>query len=276
MEAVAFEIGGMRMKIVVIGGTGLVGRTLVSILQDAGHQTVVAARSRGINAVTGEGLSFALANADVVIDVSNGGYAGADDMLEFFQQSGSMLMAAEVLAGVRHHIVLSAIGSSALRDVGYFRAKHAQEEIVRASGLPFTILRSTPFFEFIYNIVDAGGVGNTIRLPPVMMQPVSGFDVATALGQIALAEPRQGVVELAGPELYHLHELGEEILVANEDLRDLKVDPDADYFGGPVGTEALVGGVECWRSQARFDDWLRETFVVADQDLMTTRSRISA
>lgn len=251
------------MKIVIIGGTGLVGRTLASILQADGHQIVVASRSRGINAVTGKGLTVALQYADAVVDVSNPGYTGASDMLSFFQTSGLTLMAAEILAEVPHHVVLSAVGTTALRHTGYFRAKHAQEELVRASGLPFTILRSTPFFEFIYNIVDAGGSGNEIRLPPIAMEPVAVDDVAAALARIVVNAPANGVVELAGPDLYHLHELGEEILVANEDMRDLRIDADAHYFGGPVSGEALVGTGQVVRGNNRFEDWLRQSLVVA-------------
>lgn len=251
------------MKIVVIGGTGLVGRTLVSILRDEGHQTVVAARSRGIDAVTGEGLAFALQDTEVVVDVSNSGYSGADDMLDFFRCAGLTLMAAEILAGVAHHVVLSAVGTGTLREIGYFRAKHAQEECVRTSVLPFTILRSTPFFEFLYNIVDTGGAGASIRLPPISMEPVAAYDVAAALARIAVGAPANDVIELAGPDLYQLHELAEEILVANEDMRDLQADSSAHYFGGPIAGESLVGAPSAGRTRARFEDWLRQSLVVA-------------
>lgn len=251
------------MKIVVIGGTGLVGRLLVSALQQQGHETVVVARSRGIDVRSGKGLAFALHNADVVVDTSNPGYGTADGMLDFFQACGTTLLAAERGAGVAHHVLLSAMGTDVLRDTGYFRAKHAQETLVRASGLPYTILRSTPFFEFIYNIVDAGGAGSEIRLPPLNVQPVAALDVASALARVAIGDPCDAVVELAGPTPYQLGELAETILVANEDMRDLKVDPAAHYFGGPVGRASLVGSDVTLLSARRFDDWLRQSLAIA-------------
>ena len=251
------------MKIVVIGGTGLIGRNLVSILRDQGHEPVVAARSHGIDAFTGKGLASALNNSDVVVDVSNSGYARASDMVRFFEGSGITLLAAELLANVAHHVVLSAVGTGALQHVGYFRAKHAQEELVRASGMPFTIVRSAPFFEFLYNIVDTGGSGNQIRVPPVSMEPVSAYDVAAMLAEIAVAQPENAIVEVAGPDRYLLHDLAEEILVANEDLRDLKADALAHYFGGPICGEPLVAAAAARRTHGRFEDWLRQSLVVA-------------
>lgn len=251
------------MKFVVVGGTGLVGRLLVAMLQQQGHETVVVARSRGVDVRTGKGLAFALLNADVVVDTSNPGYGTAEGMLDFFQGCGTTLLAAERFAGVEHHVLLSATGTDVLRNTGYFKAKHAQEASVRASGLPYTILRSTPFFEFIYNIVDAGGDGGEIRLPPITVQPVAALDVATVLAQIAVRDPVNSVVELAGPAPYMLGELAETILVANEDMRDLKVDSAAHYFGGPVGNASLVGSDGAILSTGRFDDWLRQSLVVA-------------
>ena len=251
------------MKIAVIGGTGLVGRNLVGILQDQGHELVVAARSRGIDAVTGQGLAAALDGTDVVVDVSNSGYGGCEAMMSFFRRSGMTLMAAERLAGVAHHVVLSAVGTGVLRDIGYFRAKHAQEEVVRVSGIPFTIVRSAPFFEFIYSIVDTGGSGSQIRLPPISMEPVSAYDAAAMLARTAVAEPVNGIVELAGPDLLQLYDLAEGILVANEDTRDLKTDPLAHYFGGPVAGGALVAAAQARRTRGRFEDWLRQSLVVA-------------
>lgn len=244
------------MKITVIGGTGLVGRQLVERLRKQGHEVVAAARSTGVNVVTGEGLVEAMEGARIVVDASNSGYARADDMTQFFAAAGRRLLRAEREAGVSHHVALSAIGANRLNG-GYFVAKKLQEELVRQSGLAFTIVRSTPFFEFIYKIVDAGGEGDTIRIPPVQMQPVASADVAAALLDIALDSPAGGVVEVIGPERRSLPDLALEILTANEDPRRIVVDPEALYFGARFEDEPLVGGERPRMAPVDFESWLR-------------------
>lgn len=244
------------MKITVIGGTGLVGRQLVERLRQQGHDVVVAARSTGVNIVTGEGLAEAVEGARIVIDASNSGYARADDMAHFFAVAGRRLLRAEREAGVAHHVVLSAVGANRLHG-GYFVAKKEQEALVRESGLGFTIVRSTPFFEFIYKIVDAGGEGDSVRIPPVQMQPIASADVAAALADIALKSPVGVVVEVVGPDRRTLPDLALEILTANEDPRRIVVDPDAIYFGARFEGEPLVGGERPRTAPLDFESWLR-------------------
>jgi uncharacterized protein YbjT (DUF2867 family) len=256
-------MGTMAMKVTVIGGTGLVGRKLVSLLRKDGHEAIVAARSTGVNAVTGEGLSEALTGADVVVDVSNPGYAGAADTHDFFVASGITLCAAARLAGVRHYIALSVVGTGRLGSRGYFRAKKAQESLITASSLPFTIVRSTPFFEFLYNIVDADGDGDVIHLPSVLVQPIFSEDVAAILLEIALGSPANAMIEIGGPDIYRLCDLGEEILVANEDTRTIVIDPEAAYFETRIDGEALTVNGHRGLGSMRFEDWLRQSLAVA-------------
>lgn len=247
------------MKIVVMGGTGLVGRKLVRKLRNQGHEAIAASRSTGVDLITGEGLKEALRDAETVVDVCNLSYGDADDLNAFFSLAGSNLLEAELLSGVTHHVTLSAVGTNRLADRGNFRAKATQEDLVAAAGLPHTIVRSTPFFEFIYGIVDEGGEGGLIRVPPIRMQPIAADDVAEALARIALDQPSDGVVELAGPEVRLLHDIAEEILVANEDPRTLVIDVDAHYFGARIGDEPLVGDSGPNLDSTRFDDWLRRS-----------------
>ena len=244
------------MKITVIGGTGLVGRQLVERLRNQGHEVIAAARSTGVNIVTGEGLAEAIEGARIVIDASNSGYARADDMTHFFADAGRRLLRAEREAGVAHHVALSAIGTNRLNG-GYFAAKKAQEELVRDSGLGFTIVRSTPFFEFIYKIVDAGGEGDRVRVPPIQMRPIGSADVAAALAEIALELPASGVVEVVGPDQRALPDLALQILTANEDPRGIVVDPEALYFEARFEGEPLVGGEQPHKAPIDFESWLR-------------------
>lgn len=217
---------------------------------------IAAARSTGVDIVTGEGLAEALEGARIVIDASNSGYARADDMTHFFADAGRRLLRAEREAGVAHHVALSAIGTNRLSG-GYFAAKKAQEELVRDSGLAFTIVRAAPFFEFIYKIVDAGGEGDHVRVPPVQMQPIGSAEVAAALAQIALELPVGGVVEVVGPDRRALPDLALEILTANEDPRGIVVDPEALYFGARFEGEPLVGGEHPRMAPIDFENWLR-------------------
>lgn len=248
------------MRIAVIGGTGLIGRKLVGRLGELGHEAIVAARATGVDTLTGEGLDRALDQAEVVVDVSSSGYSCAGEMRSFFEASGATLAAAERRSGTAHHVTLSAVGVGRI-DSGYFRAKAAQEGIAAGTGLPFTILRSTPFFEFIYGIVDAGGSrdGGDIRLPPVQMQPVAADDVARALASVALRPPVCSAFEFGGPETYRLPDLAEAILTANEDPRRVVVDPEAPYFGAIVGDAPLTVCHNPRFAPGRFEDWLRRS-----------------
>lgn len=250
------------MKIVVIGGTGLVGEKLVRQLGRAGHETVVAARSTGVDTVTGAGLAEAVAGADVVVDVSNPGYADPEAMLRFFETSGANLFAAEHRAGTRHHIAFSTVGTGRI-DTGYYRAKDAQEDLVVASGIPFTIVRSTPLFEYIYAIIDAESDKREVRVPPVRMRPIAADDVARVLTRIAGASPVNAVVEVAGPDIYPLAELAAQILTANEDPRDVVIDKTAPFFGARIGEEPLIGGDRLQQGDMGFEDWLRRSLIPA-------------
>jgi len=250
------------MKILVVGGTGMIGARLVERLRRNGHEVVAAARSTGVDIVTGKGLAAALEGAEVVVDTSNAGYFDAMDMQRFFEASGATLLTAERGAGILHHVTLSAIGVGRL-DRGYFRAKRAQEEIAAASGIPFTIVRATPFYEYIYNLIDEGGDGGVIHLPPIRIQPIAADDVAEALLRVAIEPPVGGLVEIAGPDEYWLPALGEEILTANEDGRTILPDRDARYFCAQLGEETLVGGAGARLGGTIFDDWLRGCLALA-------------
>ncbi|OON30569.1 MULTISPECIES: SDR family oxidoreductase [unclassified Micromonospora] len=228
------------MKIVVIGGTGLIGSRLVAALDREGHQAVAASPKTGVNTLTGEGLAGVLDGADVVVDVSNSPSFEDAPVLEFFRTSTGNLLAAEAGAGVRHHVVLSIVGVDRIPDSGYMRAKVAQEELVVASGIPYSIVRATQFVEFVRTIVDAGGDGDVVRLAPVFIQPVAADDVVAALREVAVGAPVDGVVEVAGPERFRLDELGRSVLAASGDSREVVTDPGATYFGAALGEHSLV------------------------------------
>ncbi|QIZ97467.1 SDR family oxidoreductase [Leifsonia sp. PS1209] len=249
------------MKIVVIGGTGLIGGPLVDLLRQAGHDVVAASPSTGVNSVTGEGLSDALAGADVVLDIPNSPSFADDDVLDFFQRSTTNLVEAQKAAGVGHHIVLSIVGADRMHDIGYMRAKVAQENIVTASGVPYSIVRATQFFEFIPRLAEGAADGDTIRLSPVMMQPIAAADVSAALADIATRPPTNGIAELAGPEQLRLADLGRRVLEARGDTRTVVADPDAGYYGGVVSDTSLVPGndpaITALRiGPTRFEEWL--------------------
>jgi len=251
------------MKILVAGGTGMIGARLVVRLRRQGHDVIAAARSTGVDIVSGKGLAAALEGVEAVVDTSNAGYFDAIGMQHFFEASGTILLAAERDAGVRHHVTLSAIGVGRI-DRGYFRAKRAQEEIAAASGIPFTIVRATPFYEYIYNLIDEGGDGDVIHLPPIHVQPIAADDVAEALSRVVQEPCVNGVVEIAGPETHRLPAIGEEMLTANEDGRTIIADRDARYFCAQMGDETLTGGTKARLGTTLFDDWLRQSLALAE------------
>jgi len=244
------------MKIVVIGGTGLIGSKLVHLLRQRGHQVVAASPSLGVNTHTGQGLSAALAGAHVVVDVANSPSFEDKAVLEFFETSGRNLLAAEAAAGVRHHVALSVVGTDRMPASGYFRAKMAQEELIKAAKIPYTIVRATQFFEFVGAMAQSATVGQTVRLPPALMQPIVSDDVAAALADVAAEEPLNGTVELAGPEPIRMDELVRRFLIANRDAREVITDPEARYFGTPVNDQSLTPGDSPRIGPTRFADWL--------------------
>ncbi|WP_322404514.1 SDR family oxidoreductase [Massilia luteola] len=245
------------MKIVVIGGTGLIGSKTVTILRQRGHEVVAASPKSGINSVTGEGLQQAMAGAQVVIDLANSPSWEDQAVLEFFQTSSRNLLAAEAEAGVRHHVALSIAGTDRMPDNGYFRAKVAQEEAIVASGIPYTIVRATQFMEFLGGIADSGMVGNVVKLAPGQFQPIASDDVAANVAEVALATPRMGIVEIAGPERAPLNEFIARYLKAVGDPRQVVSDPEARYFGGKVGEHSLVPLGEARLGRIGLDEWLR-------------------
>jgi uncharacterized protein YbjT (DUF2867 family) len=244
------------MKIVVIGGSGLIGKKVVGNLRQLGHEVTAASPSTGVNAVTGEGLADALTGAQVVVDVANSPSFEDRAVLEFFEKGGRNLLAAEATAGVGHHVALSVVGTDRLLDSGYFRAKMAQEELIKASGIPYTIVRATQFFEFVGGIAQSATDGQTVRLPPASMQPIVSDDVAATLAEIAIAKPLNGTVELAGPESIRMDELVRRFLSASRDTRRVITDPQARYFGTAVNDQTLTPGKNPRIGPTRFDDWL--------------------
>src|SRR5512143_3606497 len=228
------------MKIVVIGGTGLIGSKTVAILRQGGHEVVAASPQNGINSITGEGLKEAMAGAQVVIDLTNSPSFEDKAVLEFFETSGRNLLAAEAAADVRHHVALSIVGIDRSPDNGYFRAKVAQEKLIEASGIPYTIVRATQFLEFLRAIADAGMEGGKVRLAPGLFQPIAADDVAAVVADVALAAPRNGIVEIAGPERAPVIEIVARYLKAVGDPREVVSDPEARYFGGRVEERSLV------------------------------------
>ena len=244
------------MKIVVIGGTGLIGTKLVSRLREAYHEVVAASPNSGVNTITGKGLTEALAGAKVVVDVANSPSFEDRAVMEFFQTSTRNLLAAEAAADIRHHLALSVVGTERLTDSGYFRAKVAQEKLIKASGIPYTIVHSTQFFEFIGGIIKSGTDGDVIRLSPARVQPIAADDVAAALADFAIGPPVNGIVEVAGPDLYPLDGLAREFLTVNHDTRPVIADVNARYFGALLSDESLIPGDHPRFAPTRFEDWL--------------------
>lgn len=244
------------MKIVIIGGTGLIGTKLASRLRQKGHEVIPAAPSTGVNTITGEGLDKALSGAEIVVDVANSPSFEDRAVLAFFETSGRNLLAAEAAAKVRHHVALSVVGSDRLPECGYFHAKLAQENLIKASKIPYTILRATQFFEFVGGIVDTSADGQIVRLSPALFQPVASDDVAAALADVALAAPVNGVVELAGPERFSLDEFARKYLTATKDPRKVVADIHARYFGAELDDRSLTPGNNPRIGSVRFEDWL--------------------
>lgn len=247
------------MKTIVIGGTGLIGSKLVNILRENGHEVLAASPSSGVNTITGEGLAEALAGAQVVVDLANSPSFEDKAVLEFFETSGRNLLAAEAAAGVRHHVALSIVGTDRMPDNGYFRAKVAQEKLIETSGIPYTIIRSTQFLEFLGGIAASSADGNRVRLSPGLFQPIAADDVAAIVADVALAAPRNGIVEIAGPERAPFNETVARYLKAVGDPHEVVRDPEARYFGGRVEEHSLVPLGEALLGRIGFDEWLSRT-----------------
>ena len=244
------------MKIVVIGGSGLIGTNLVNRLRRNGHEVVAASPSSGVNTITGEGLAEALAGAQIVVDVANSPSFEDRAVLEFFETSGRNLLAAEAAAGVGHHVALSVVGTDRLPESGYLRAKLAQENLIKASKIPYTILRSTQFFEFLDGIAQSATDGQTIHLSPALLQPIASDDVAAALADVTVGPPVNGTLELAGPERISLDELVRRFLSAKQDTRQVVADVHARYFGTELNDRSLTPGDNARLGPTRFADWL--------------------
>ena len=247
------------MKIVVIGGTGLIGSKVVKKLAEDGHESVAASPNSGVNTVTGEGLDEVLVGAQVVVDVSNAPDWDDDAVMEFFQRSSLNLLAAEAAAGVTHHVALSVVGTERLTESGYFRAKVAQEELIRGSSIPYSIVHATQFFEFVKSIADSATDGNAVRLPPALIQPMAAEDVAGEVARVAVGPPLHATVEIAGPEQFRLDELIRERLKATGDPREVITDPQAAYFGITPGERTLLPGADARIAETRLEDWSKET-----------------
>jgi len=251
------------MKIVVIGGSGLIGSKLVEKLREHGHDPLPASPNTGVDTVTGEGLADALAGAEVVVDVSNAPDWDDDAVMKFFQTSTGNLLAAEAAAGVKHHVALSVVGTDRLTESGYFRAKLAQETLIRDSTIPYSIVHATQFFEFLTRIADSATDGNIVTLPPALIQPMAADDVASAVGRVAVGPPLNGVVEVAGPETFRLDELVRSLLDAQGDPREVVADPHARYFGIAPGERTLLPEDDAQIGETSLDSWLRESGVTA-------------
>ena len=261
------------MKIVVIGGTGLIGSKLVEKLRQAGHEPLAASPDTGVDTYTGDGLEQALEGAEVVVDVSNAPAWDDAAVLDFFQTTSRNVLAVEEATGVSHHVVLSVVGTDRLPDSGYFRAKLAQEEAVKAASVPYTILRATQFFEFIGRIADSNTEGDTVHLPPVLVQPEAADDVAAALAEVAVSAPENAIVELAGPEAFRFDELARRVLSAKNDPRRVTADVHARYFGAELDDNSLTPGDNPRIAPTRFEDWLSQS--TAGQTNLATQGMVS-
>lgn len=247
------------MKIVVIGGSGLIGSRLVSILRSRGHEVLAASPDSGVNTITGEGLPEALAGAQVVVDVANSPSFEDAAVRKFFETSGTHLLAAEARAGVGHHVALSVVGTDRVPDSGYLRAKLIQENLIRKSGIPYSILRSTQFFEFIGRIAQPSEDGNSVRVSAALFQPIMSADVVAVLADITLGSPVNGTVEVGGPERFRIDDLVRRVLRANGDEREVITDAHARYFGAELNDQSLVAGADARIGSRHFEDWLKES-----------------
>lgn len=248
-----------KMKVVVIGGSGLIGSKLVTKLREHGHQAVPASPKSGVNTLTGEGLAEVLEGAAVVVDVSNSPSFDDAPVMEFFKTSTRNLLTYEAAAGVGHHVALSVVGTDRLPDSGYLRAKIAQEKLIKESSIPYSIVRATQFFEFVKSIADSATEGSTVRLPPVRFQPLAADDVASVVGRVAMGSPLNGIVEVAGPEQFRFDELIRLGLSARKDPREVIADPHARYFGTELSERSLVPDDDALLGETRFEDWLNRS-----------------
>lgn len=246
----------MSMKIVVIGGTGLIGSKVVEKLKAGGHQAIAAAPNTGVNTLTGEGLEEALQGASVVVDVSNSPSFEEQAVMEFFQTSTRNLLSYEAKAGVKHHVALSVVGTERLQESPYMRAKIAQEKLIEEAAIAYSIVHATQFFEFVKSIADAATVGNQVHVPPVFIQPIAAENVASAVAKVAIGKPLNAVVEIAGPERFLFAEFIGRGLRARNDPRQIVVDPNTPYFGARLGELTLIASGEASIGEMRFDDWL--------------------
>ncbi|MGH3453742.1 MAG: SDR family oxidoreductase [Nocardioidaceae bacterium] len=243
------------MRIVVVGGSGLIGSKLMTKLSGHGQEAVNASLDTGVNLLTGEGLSEALTDADVVVDVSNSPSLEGEAALSFFKAATGNVLAAEANAGVKHHVALSVVGTDRMTESGYMRAKIAQEALITESTIPYSIVHATQFFEFVQGIADGATDGNTVRLAPVLVQPMAADDVASAMEQVAVGAPRNGIVEVAGPEQFRLDELVHQSLQARGDPREVVADVDSRYFGARLSERTLIPGDGALLGPTRFEDW---------------------
>jgi len=246
------------MKLVVIGGTGLIGSKLVTKLREHGHEAVPASPDTGVNTLTGQGLAEALHGASVVVDVSNSPSFEERAVMEFFTTSTRNLLEHAAAAGVKHYVALSVVGTDRIPDSPYLRAKNAQETLIKASGLPYSIIHATQFFEFIKRIADEATEGTTVRLPPVLIQPMAADDVATAIVRVAVGAPLNGTVEVAGPEQFRFDELIRQGLGVRHDPREVVVDRHARYFGAELGERSLIPAGNARLGEIRFQEWLNQ------------------
>jgi uncharacterized protein YbjT (DUF2867 family) len=249
------------MKVVIIGGSGLIGSKVVTRLREQGHEAVPASPDTGVNTLTGEGLADVLTGAAVVVDVSNSPSFEDAAVLKFFETSTANLLAAEAAAGVGHHVALSVVGSDRAPDSGYLRAKVAQEKLIRNSSIPYSLVRATQFFEFLKRIADEATDGNTVRIAPVLFQPMAAEDVARAVGRVAVSAPVNGIVEIAGPQQFRFDEFIRLGLAARQDPRVVVADPHARYFGTELGERTLVPGAGARLGEIRFEEWLGKSVV---------------
>jgi len=259
------------VKIIVIGGTGLIGSKVMRKLQDAGFEVVAASRTSGINTMTGRGLTDALAKASVVIDLSNPPTFDGAAALEFFETSTTNLLEAEAAAGVRHHVALSVVGTERLSESGYMRAKFAQEKLIKDNSIPYSIVHATQFFESIQKLAGLATDGTTVHVPPVLVQPIAGDDVASMLSSVSVGAPLNRMIEVAGPEQFRADELARRRLTARHDPREVVVDPRARFFGAKVEERSLLPGADARLAATRFEDWLGRSVERAYRTLIPPR-----